>query len=69
MPLSFAMVRLLLYLLLTSFVDAQFNQRWTWINVQAPNGNWVPQAHWKRDNEPNTGYRLVKFPSGNIELE
>ncbi|KAF9696769.1 hypothetical protein EKO04_005748 [Ascochyta lentis] len=63
------MIRLLFCLAFASFVKAQYNQRWTWVNVLQSNGNWVPQAHWKRDNDPNTPHRQVLFPSGVIELE
>jgi hypothetical protein len=69
MSLSFTMIQLLLCLAFASFMKAQYNQRWTWVNVLQSNGNWEPQAHWKRDNDPNTPYRQVMFPSGIIELE
>lgn len=63
------MIRLLLYLALASIVKAQFNQRWTWMNVLNANGQPETRAHWRPDNSPNTPLREVKFPSGFIQLE
>lgn len=30
------------------------------------NGDWKPQAHWKRNNDSNTPCRQVMFPSDMI---
>jgi hypothetical protein len=69
MPLPFVMIRLLTCFVLVSFVKAQFNQRWTWGNVPNAFGQFVTKAHWRPDNDPNTPYKEVMFPSGVIELE
>ncbi|KAH5545534.1 hypothetical protein HBI25_220840 [Parastagonospora nodorum] len=57
-----------LVLVLLGCVQAQFIQRWTWQNLQAPNSDvYVPTPFWHR--EAIKGLRQVLIPATDIILE